>query len=147
MAELKFSLRDTLLKLLDEKRYYSLRDLFNTMNPADIATVFEDIDEARLPLLVFGLALSIPIVIFGSNLLLKVMDRLPWIITVGAMLIGWIAGEMLAKEPLIAEAVPETWEILFPSAGALLVIGSAKLLQRLRKAPNQETRPAAQTED
>ena len=50
MAELKFSLRDTLLKLLDEKRYYSLRDLFNTMNPADIATVFEDIDEARLPL-------------------------------------------------------------------------------------------------
>ena len=51
MAELKFSLRDTLLKLLDEKRYYSLRDLFNTMNPADIDTVFEDIDEARLPLL------------------------------------------------------------------------------------------------
>ena len=51
MAELKFSLRDTLLKLLDEKRYYSLRDLFNTMNTADIATVFEDIDEARLPLL------------------------------------------------------------------------------------------------
>ena len=51
MAEWKFSLRDTLLKLLDEKRYYSLRDLFNTMNPADIATVFEDIDEARLPLL------------------------------------------------------------------------------------------------
>ena len=51
MADLKFSLRDTLLKLLDEKRYYSLRDLFNTMNPADIATVFEDIDEARLPLL------------------------------------------------------------------------------------------------
>ena len=51
MAELKFSLRDTLLKLLDEKRYYSLRDLFNTMNPADIAAVFEDIDEARLPLL------------------------------------------------------------------------------------------------
>ena len=103
--------------------------------------------EARLPLLVFGLALSIPIVIFGSNLLLKVMDRLPWIITVGAMLIGWIAGEMLAKEPLIAEAVPEAWEILFPSAGALLVIGCAKLLQRLRKTPDQETRPAAQTED
>ena len=51
MAELQFSLRDTLLKLLDEKRYYSLRDLFNTMNPADIAAVFEDIDEARLPLL------------------------------------------------------------------------------------------------
>ena len=37
MAELQFSLRDTLLKLLEEKRYYSLRDLFNTMNPADIA--------------------------------------------------------------------------------------------------------------
>ena len=53
--------------------------------------------EARLPLLVFGLALSIPIVIFGSNLLLKVMDRLPWIITVGAMLIGWIAGKLMGS--------------------------------------------------
>ena len=51
MAELQFSVRNTLLKLLEEKRYYSLRDLFNTMNPADIAAVFEDIDEARLPLL------------------------------------------------------------------------------------------------
>ncbi len=51
MAELQFSLQNTLLRLLDEKRYLSLRDLFNTMNPADIATVFEDIGESRLPLL------------------------------------------------------------------------------------------------
>lgn len=51
MAELQFSLRNTLLKLLEEKRYYSLRDLFNTMNPADIAAVFEDVEESRLPLL------------------------------------------------------------------------------------------------
>lgn len=51
MAELQFSLQNTLLKLLEEKRYYSLRDLFNTMNPADIAAVFEELDEARLPLL------------------------------------------------------------------------------------------------
>lgn len=51
MAELQFSLQNTLLKLLEEKRYLSLRDLFNTMNPADIAAVFEDIGESRLPLL------------------------------------------------------------------------------------------------
>lgn len=51
MAELQFSLRNTLLKLLEEKRYYSLRDLFNTMNPVDIAAVLEEVDEARLPLL------------------------------------------------------------------------------------------------
>ena len=51
MAELKFSLRDTLLKLLDEKRYYSLRDLFNTMNPADIAAVFEELDPEQTVML------------------------------------------------------------------------------------------------
>jgi YjbE family integral membrane protein len=57
-------------------------------------------------LLVLGLAISIPLVIFGATLLLKLMERLPIIITVGAALIGWVAGEMLvsdlALEPFLA---------------------------------------------
>jgi magnesium transporter len=42
---------DTLVKLLNEKKYYSLRDVLNTMNPADIAAIFDELEEARLPLL------------------------------------------------------------------------------------------------
>jgi len=49
-------------------------------------------------LLILGLAISIPLVIFGATLLLKVMERFPVIITIGAGLIGWVAGEMLVAD-------------------------------------------------
>jgi YjbE family integral membrane protein len=49
-------------------------------------------------LLILGLAISIPLVIFGATLLLKLMDRFPVIITIGGGLIGWVAGEMLVTD-------------------------------------------------
>src|SRR6478672_8025492 len=49
-------------------------------------------------LLIIGLAISIPLVIFGATLLLKLMERWPVIITIGAGLIGWVAGEMLVAD-------------------------------------------------
>ncbi len=49
-------------------------------------------------LLILGLAISIPLVIFGATLLIKLMDRFPIIITAGAGLIGWVAGEMLVAD-------------------------------------------------
>ena len=51
-----------------------------------------------LLLLILGLAISIPLVIFGATLLIKLMERLPVIITIGAGLIGWVAGEMLVGD-------------------------------------------------
>lgn len=56
---------------------------------------------AKLTLLIIGLALSIPIVIFGSTLMLKVMERYPIIITLGAALLGWIAGDIMVTDPAI----------------------------------------------
>jgi len=55
-------------------------------------------------LLVLGLAISIPLVIFGATLLIKLMERFPVIITIGAGLIGWVAGEML-----VADAALKGW--------------------------------------
>jgi YjbE family integral membrane protein len=52
-------------------------------------------------LLVLGLAISIPLVIFGATLLIKLMERYPVIITIGAGLIGWVAGEMLVTDPAL----------------------------------------------
>src|SRR6478672_228322 len=49
-------------------------------------------------LLILGLAISIPLVIFGATLLIKLMERFPIIITAGAGLIGWVAGEMLVAD-------------------------------------------------
>ena len=53
-------------------------------------------------LLVLGLAISIPLVIFGATLLLKLMERFPVIITIGGGLIGWVAGEMIVTDGAIA---------------------------------------------
>jgi len=55
-------------------------------------------------LLILGLAISIPLVIFGATLLIKLMERFPIIITAGAGLIGWVAGEML-----VADLALEPW--------------------------------------
>ncbi len=50
-------------------------------------------------LLVIGLAISIPLVVFGATMLMKVMEKWPVIITIGAGLLGWVAGEMLMTDP------------------------------------------------
>ena len=55
------------------------------------------------PLLVVGLALSIPLIVFGSTLLLGVMERFPIIITLGAALLGFLAGEMMLTDPAVSE--------------------------------------------
>lgn len=54
-----------------------------------------------LPLLIFGLLLSIPLVVFSSNLLAKLMDRYPVIIWVGAAILGRVGGEMILGDPLV----------------------------------------------
>ena len=56
-----------------------------------------------LTLLILGLAISIPLVIFGATLLVKLMDRFPIIITLGAALIGLVAGEMLVTDPVLVD--------------------------------------------
>jgi YjbE family integral membrane protein len=53
-------------------------------------------------LLVLGLAISIPLVVFGATLLVHLMERWPVIITIGAALIGMVAGEMLVTDPALA---------------------------------------------
>jgi YjbE family integral membrane protein len=54
-------------------------------------------------LLVLGLAISIPLVIFGATILMKLMERYPIIITIGAGLLGWVAGEMLVTDVTLAD--------------------------------------------
>lgn len=88
--------------------------------------------ETKLLLLVVGLALSIPIVIFGSSIVLKFMDRFPVIVTLGAMLLGWIAGEMLYKEEVVASSVNSMKYMHYglPVIGALLVLIIGKVMTR-----------------
>jgi len=59
-------------------------------------------EDYRVILLIIGLATSIPLIIIGSTLLMRIMERFPIIITAGAALLGWLAGEMLASDPAIS---------------------------------------------
>ena len=60
-----------------------------------------------MPLVIFGLLVSIPIIVWGSQLVLKLMDRFPLIITAGGMLLGWIAGTMVQTDPGLVAYIPQ----------------------------------------
>jgi YjbE family integral membrane protein len=87
----------------------------------------------RVPLLVIGLAMSIPLIIAGSTMLMKVMERFPIIIALGAALLGCLAGQMLVTDPA-TEAwfdarVPEA-ELVFSAGGAVFVVALGQWLRR-----------------
>lgn len=89
----------------------------------------------QLPLVIFGLLVSIPIIIWGSQLVLKIMDRFPIIITAGGMLLGWIAGTMAHSDPALVNYLPQNhwWSYGLGFAGAITVYLLGMLSKR--KAP------------
>ncbi|WP_332827192.1 TerC family protein [Ramlibacter sp.] len=100
--------------------------------------------KGNVPLLVFGLVISIPLIIFGSTLILKLMNRFPVIITIGAALLGWVAGEMTLTDPAVHDFV-ETHHYLhniLPALGAATVVAIGKWMSRAA-APVPANQPAA----
>ncbi len=89
--------------------------------------------KGNVPLLVLGLLISIPLIIFGSTLLMKIMERFPIIITLGAALLGFLAGEMLLTDPAFIGWFGKMGEqtILFAGViGAAIVVGLGTWLQK-----------------
>ncbi|BDU52365.1 TerC family protein [Limnohabitans sp. INBF002] len=92
-------------------------------------------------LLIIGLAISIPMVIFGSTLMIKLMERFPIIITLGAALIGWVGGETVASDAVLRDfSAANSWFHLTAAAcGAVLVFVWGKFNQsRKHKALQAE---------
>jgi YjbE family integral membrane protein len=78
----------------------------------------------QIGLVAFGLIISIPIIIWGSTLVLKLIDRFPVVVTFGAALLGWIAGGMLVTDVAITERFGEvtgTMKLAAEVAGAILI--------------------------
>ena len=93
--------------------------------------------KGNLPLLILGLLVSIPLIIFGATLLTKVMERFPIIITVGAALLGFLAGEMLLTDPAVVTrfgAMGEQTVTFAGVVGAVIVVSLGTYLTRRRKA-------------
>src|SRR2546421_12349330 len=112
-------------------------------NVIAVAAVAKD----SIVLLVLGLLISIPLVVFGATILMKLMERYPLIITIGAALIGYVAGEMLVTDPVVIDwfKLNAHWMIDFELlsvfgrkfelsvaglAGAVLVVAVGKWLGR-----------------
>ncbi len=80
----------------------------------------------QMPLVIFGLLVSVPIIVWGSQFVIGLMERFPIVITLGAMLLGWIAGTMAVSDPWVAPYVstgdaPKTLVYAAGALGAALV--------------------------
>jgi YjbE family integral membrane protein len=114
----------------------TLREAVLTILAADAAMSVENVlgvggaAHGDLPLLAFGLVVSIPIVLFGSGIIARVLDRAPRLIWLGALALVWTAGDMILGDPAIDPHVADHWAI---SAGvALAILGVVVGVRALR---------------
>ena len=104
-------------------------------------------------LLILGLGISIPLVIFGSTLLMRVMERFPIIVTLGGALLGFVAGEMAVSDPALRDWMGKNFalmdgkpmlagfhlEVIVGLVGAALVVLIGKILAGRQAASVGET--------
>jgi YjbE family integral membrane protein len=106
-------------------------------NVIAIAGAAEQADPShRTGLIVFGLLVSVPFIVFGSQIILRLLDRFPIIVLLGGALLGWIAGGLVVGDQLFKGHLPEDRLLVYAAsaAGAVLVVVVAKWLARRRAA-------------
>jgi YjbE family integral membrane protein len=104
-------------------------------NVIAIAGAAEHADPSqRTGLIIFGLLVSVPFIVFGSQLILKLLDRFPVIVLLGAALLGWIAGGLIVGDVWIKPFLPDHALVGYvgSTVGAVAVVVIAKLLERRR---------------
>ncbi|MFO0145242.1 MAG: TerC family protein [Betaproteobacteria bacterium] len=104
-------------------------------NVIAIAGAAEQADPShRTGLIIFGLLVSVPFIIFGSQIILKLLDRFPIIVLLGGALLGWIAGGLIVGDKLLVGHVPQDKTVYYAAcvAGAVLVVVIAKMVERRR---------------
>lgn len=93
--------------------------------------------KGHMGLVIAGIVISIPIIVWGSRLVLRLMDRFPVVITLGGGLLGWIAGGMIVTDVKVAPwlvGTPDWLHYAVSAVGALLVVAVGTLLARRRAA-------------
>jgi len=96
----------------------------------------------NLGLLIFGLLVSIPLIVWSSQIILRLMERWPLVVVGGAGLLGWVAGAMIWSDPALASLVagaPSGTATLAAALSALLVVGAGKWLERRSRQPRDIT--------
>jgi YjbE family integral membrane protein len=84
-------------------------------------------------LIIFGLVISVPLIIFGATLIITLLQRFPILVWAGAALLGWVAGELIASDPFWDKyfSLPSAFEhFIAPAIGAAFVVGLAWFLKQ-----------------
>jgi YjbE family integral membrane protein len=126
------------------RQHKSMMAAIRTIMLADLVMSLDNVvavaaaSGGNVVLLVAGLAISIPLVIFGSTLLLQVVERFSFIVWLGAAMLGFIAGELVMGDPALQDLVDQTGAVLGVDrhalgtaagiVGAAIVLGAGKLI-------------------
>lgn len=129
----------------ETKEHSNLRSAIITILIADLVMSLDNVigvaaaAKGSMILLVLGLAISIPLIVFSSSLMMTLMARFPLIITLGAALIGWVSGEAAIHDSAIRDWVAETPILSYavPSLCAVFVVVVGKYLQSKSSSDNQ----------
>ncbi|WP_312857271.1 TerC family protein [Neobacillus endophyticus] len=90
--------------------------------------------EGNIAGIIIGVIVSIPLVVFGSQLILKAMEKYPIISYAGAGILAWTAGEMMVGEPKFEDILPQDFHLMIPTTITVLVIGLGYLTSKIKTA-------------
>mgnify|MGYP001283910299 CR=1 FL=1 len=125
----------------------SMREAMKTIIFADLIMSLDNViavagaANGNLLLVIIGLAISIPLIIWGSQLLMKLMSRFPIIVLLGAALLGYTAGEMIVGDKLVGpflEGLLPALHIILPIGLAIIVVAAGSVLKRKAESKAQE---------
>ena len=127
----------------DGKETSGFWDAVKTIIIADIVMSLDNVlgmagaAKGHLAMLFIGMVITIPLILFGSALIMKLMERFPIFITFGAGLLGWVAGEMAIADPAVKDAIESHahyLDFVAPVIGAAAVIIAGRMLAHRRAA-------------
>jgi YjbE family integral membrane protein len=117
----------------------NLRSAIQTIMVADVVMSLDNVlavagvAHGDMELVLFGLIFSIPIIMWGSNMMATLIDKLPGLMYVGSLILGYTAGQLIVEDPMIRQILQDqtVWLTGFPVLFACLVITLGWIMRRL----------------
>ena len=138
-------------KLLVEEEHHevaeakSVADAVRTIIIADAVMSLDNalavagVAHGHIGWLAFGIGFSVPIIVFGSQLIARIMNRFPIIVYVGAGVLAWTAGKLIAEDPIVHHLIGENGVVTVGVIDLLLVLGAGYLVNRRRRTAAPRT--------